>query len=45
MSWHAMVKAGIKARQGVPYIVAEHMDVVDSDYHGTRYPGTGQNHG
>ncbi len=24
-----MVKAGIKARQGVPYIVAEHMDVVD----------------
>ncbi len=24
-----MVRAGIKARQGVPYIVAEHMDVVD----------------
>lgn len=24
-----MAKAGIKARQGVPYIVAEHMDVVD----------------
>ena len=27
----AMAKAGIKARQGVPYIVAEHMDVVDSE--------------
>ncbi|WP_022664305.1 acyl--CoA ligase family protein [Desulfospira joergensenii] len=24
-----MAKAGIKARQGIPYIVAEHMDVVD----------------
>lgn len=26
-----MAKAGIKARQGVPYIVAEHMDVVDAE--------------
>lgn len=26
-----MARAGIKARQGVPYIVAEHMDVVDPE--------------